>query len=363
MEIAVKTAVAERANVIIMTSSLLRSTFQALAKENPSIKFIQFDSPTGLTANYGSYFGNYHQAWYLGGATTAQFYYSNPKLASSFINGKACIGVIAPLPSAQQVVAQINAFALGVTSITPPMGKSLEMKIRWTNTFAPAEADFKADVDALLGAGCNVIVNRLGTNGASEYIASRAKTDGRAFYTMVRDNFDACNKGTPELKKACLGAPYWNFGPAYRRLILSIQSGTYDSLKPIEENLQATLASTMFAFQANSEANIPELGFVDEVGFIGPKRADVVTPDATKDLTFSKITRDNARWWDSFGTSPKTELPPEYADDATFRDIYKACWFHSLITEQNRGSGLVASSLDPFSKVCAAGRIERSPAK
>jgi basic membrane lipoprotein Med (substrate-binding protein (PBP1-ABC) superfamily) len=349
---AAQAAAAENADLVLMTSSVLRPSVQTLAMQYPKIKFVQFDSPTGLTANYGSYFGNYHQAWYIAGATASKFYYTNQKLSGAFPSNTktACIGVLAPVPSPQQVVAQINAFARGVASETDGAGRKLEIRVRWSGSFAPAKESYEADVTELIGLGCNVIINRLGTNAASEFVATESATDpAKPIYTMVRDNIDGCSKGSDNLKKACIGAPYWNFAPAYKRLILAVQAGAYDPLKPINENMRASLSASMFNFQVNKE-NLPGLlDFVDEGTFLTPKRAEAVSTDGKQDLTFATATKADARWWD--GAMPGT-LPDVFNDDKNLRDPYQMCWMHSLIVDQKASNNPAASNLGPISTAC-----------
>jgi basic membrane lipoprotein Med (substrate-binding protein (PBP1-ABC) superfamily) len=348
---AVETARQQGVDVLVLTSSILRAEFKELAQNNPAMRFVQFDAPASVGPNLGSFYGNIHQAYYFAGRAVGGFYARDARLQAL---PTKCIGVLAPLPNPQQIMAQINAFALGVERELGAGGA--ELRVRWYDSFAPAVDKVDVDVDELLGQGCNVIVNRLGDNHANLRVAQRAAAAGAGafspYFSIAIDNETACADGDDALKATCLGGPYWNFGPAYVRLLRSLVDGSWQPLTPAVENLRAVPADSMFGFKAGDHPNLAALAFASEIGFIGSTRAEVVAGDGASDLTFANVGPDKMAWWTDFGAAGVASgpLPADAAASAAKHDVYTMCWMHQSIVEQRKGA--TNPSMDPPSTYC-----------
>jgi basic membrane lipoprotein Med (substrate-binding protein (PBP1-ABC) superfamily) len=344
---AVDEAVKRGANAIVMTSGILRSEFKGLSQKYPNVKFLQFDASQSVSDNFVSFYGSYHQAWYIAGRTVAEFYERKSELVPVGTKNR-CIGVLAPNPNPQQIVAQLNAFALG--TVKGSAGKPpIEIRVRWYDSFAPPSDKVQADVDALVKVqGCSVIVNRLGVNHGNLQAAllggAGGLLEGKVF-SLALDNETACTQGGDvRLPQTCLGAPYWNFGPFYTRLFNDVVASSKTLSASIVENLKPVPSESMFGFKLGTAAG---LEFANEA-FVSSARSEAVLDN--KDVSFATVASADARWWSAFGavdTAAKDPLPTELND---LTNTYKMCWFHKSIVEQTKGS--TDPAMDPPSSYC-----------
>jgi hypothetical protein len=162
-----------------------------------------------------------------------------------------------------EVISQFNAFVLGVRSVEP----TFSVEIVWANSFVPTDDVEKKMVDYLVAGGNELLVNRMGALNETflTYAATKQSATGGPIYTIALDNQDAC-KFAPS---TCIGAPYWNWGPLYTRLLDSMHNGTW---KPsfVFDSIQADPTSSTLQFALNT-AGIPALQSIKEplAGTIG----------------------------------------------------------------------------------------------
>jgi hypothetical protein len=350
---------------LFLTSSSLQSEVNKQAAANTGIFFMQFDSPEGTTANRGSYFGNMHQAYFVAGRIAAAAYLKDKKIVGRFEltaeEDRPCIGFLAPPPSPQYVVAQMNAFALGVkaqiTSAAPSgsatkfLGR-MALRTQFFNTANPDSSAISAALDALVADGCNVVVNRLNSADATVAIAEKS-TDDKPMYPIAIDSPDACaNSESQKVKDWCLGVPYWNFEATYRRVAESITRTTWNASKPIIENLSDE-EDAMFGFKVNASPRVKALlgSLVDgdklSSDFRNAAREAVVRVqgDDSSDTTFANTPAADMFWARDFGDRKFTleaAGPEEIRGEknvAKARDIYRMCWFHQMFANHAMAKG------------------------
>jgi len=150
--------------------------------------------------NMGTYFGRMYQPRYLSGILAGKMTTSN------------IIGYVAafPLP---EVVRGINAFALGVLSVN----EHAEIHVVWSGTWFDPGQEREAAL-ALLDRGADVI-----TQHQNSPACQQAAQDRGAF--SIGYNSDM-RTFAPD---AFLGAPVWNWGPYFVRVVQSVLDGTWTS--------------------------------------------------------------------------------------------------------------------------------------
>ena len=231
---------AEDVDVIFSTSGVFGTAAASKAAENPQTKFLTY---TGrASANHVGYAARFHQAWFVAGIVAGTF--------DAAVTRTGRIGFVAPLP-VPQVIRELNAFMRGVQSVAP----NTVVEVVWANGFAPSAAVTGKLVDYLVTGGCRIIVNRLGTRTVTDYVDALPAMP-RTYSIAVNDN-DACAR-TP---RSCLGAPYWNWGVLYTRLLQEIRRGDFDAAKVINESMRADPAASAFHFTLN-DTGIPELASI-----------------------------------------------------------------------------------------------------
>lgn len=238
-------AIGEGADVLVVTTSRFAAQAREKAAANPGKKFLLFNS-TELGENIGGYFGRYYQAWYLAGVAAAR--------ASALTTSKR-IGYLGALP-VPEVVAQVNAFTLGVRSVEP----TIQVEITWANSFVPTEEVESKMIDYLVEGGNEILVNRMGARNQVflTHTATKKSATGGAIYAIGLDNQDAC-KFAPSI---CIGSPYWNWGPLYTRLLDSIHKGSWQPSFELD-SIQIDPAQSTIHFALNTDG-IPALQSIKE---------------------------------------------------------------------------------------------------
>jgi basic membrane protein A len=293
---AFETLRADGVNVIIGGSFDHVETLQALADDNPDVKFLMCSGfVTG--SNYGSYFGRMYQAKWLAGRLAGQMTQTNR------------IGYIGPF-AFPETVRHVNAFTEGVRSVNPDAVVMVEWLSAW---FDPETEELRAqqmldlDVDVLHGS----------TDAPVSVTIAEGKTtptDGLPVYSIGYDNENTCEVFGPE---NCITSVYWNWTPLLQRQIEEIRDGTWDPAEnpwvPLKANPDDSIAA--MTSPSTSLVSIPIRGDVE--AFI-PRFAN-------GDIdAFDDVTMDNKG-------QPRT-----VEDDA---DMLEMCWFVP---------GVVVTSAPPF---------------
>jgi basic membrane lipoprotein Med (substrate-binding protein (PBP1-ABC) superfamily) len=226
---------AEDADVLVVTTTRFRSQALEKAVANPGRKFLLFNT-NQPSANQGGYFARYYQAWYLAGVAAAQ--------ATELTTSKQ-IGFLGALPT-PEVVAQFNAFLLGARSVNPQQ----TVEIVWANSFVPSEDVQKKMVDYLVEGGNEILVNRMGARNEVffKHLLTKKSATGGLVYGIGLDNPDVCKFA----QNICIGAPYWNWGPLYTRLLESIQQGSWQP-SFVLDSIQVDPSNSTVHFALNTD--------------------------------------------------------------------------------------------------------------
>ena len=195
---AVRTFIADGADVIFATSFGYMDAMETLAGEFPDVIFEHNTGFKSNDTNFGNYFGRIYQARYLTG------------LAAGEASASGNIGYVAAFPI-PEVIRGINAFTLGVKEANP----DATVTVNWTSTwFDPAvEGD---SAQALLDQGVDVIAMHQDSTAAGE----RAEAAGARWVSYNSD----MSAFAPE---AYLASAVWDWGPYYTSVIEAVADGTY----------------------------------------------------------------------------------------------------------------------------------------
>lgn len=220
----------EGAEVMVVTTNRFDAEAREKAKANPNVQFLMFSVPDH-SGNYVGYDVRYHQAWFLAGYVAALF---DPEGKIGFVGA-------VPLP---EVIRQLNAFTVGARLANP----AARVEIVWANSFVPPDAIADKLVDYLIQGGNRIIVDRLGTAHVPKYV-SQLHEAGQDLYSIGINNPNACDLGPT----SCLGAPYFNWGPLYTRVIDSIHRHTFDPNQIIYDSIKVDPEESTFHFAVNSQ--------------------------------------------------------------------------------------------------------------
>jgi simple sugar transport system substrate-binding protein len=226
---AIEGVVGKGSKVVFVTSN--RFATEALEKANlhKDVQFFTY-STIKTAANLSSYNVRFHQAWFIAGYVASRFQ----------TDGK--IGFLGAIPF-PEVVRQLNAFALGALAAN----KNARVEVVWANDFVPSDIVTRKLVDYLITGGNGVIVNRLGLGNAVTYV-QELHSQKKNVYSIGINNPNACDSGMD----SCLGAPYFNWGPLYTRVLDSVHNHTFDPTMPINDSIQVDPAESTFHFALNS---------------------------------------------------------------------------------------------------------------
>lgn len=189
-------------NLIITTSFGFMDATEASARLFPHVQYLHI---TGFKSN-GSNFGNL-----MGAMESAKFLAGMIAGARAKEDGRPRVGYIAPFPIAE-VIRLTNAFAMGVRDTCP----ECVTEIRWTNSWFDPPREKEA-AESLLQAGADVVSTGADTPGPVVAAAEAGR------WGIGYDSPNAC-RSSPE---RCLTAPYWNWAPAYEKVIRAVRDKTF----------------------------------------------------------------------------------------------------------------------------------------
>ncbi len=184
--------------VIFTTSFGYMDATEKAANNYPDVYFFHCSGYKYNDRNFTAYFGRIYQPSFLAGIVAGMMTKTNK------------IGYVEPIPI-PEVVRITNAFALGVKMVNP----EAKIYIVWTHSwFDPATE--KEAAEALLDLGVDVIAQQTDSSApvqaAEEY----------GVYS-IGYNSDMSAFG-PDFY---LGAPVWNWGVYYAKVVKEIMAGTY----------------------------------------------------------------------------------------------------------------------------------------
>lgn len=174
-----------------------------VAEEFPDQYFIHISGLKRNDHNFANVFGAMENVKYVAGMVAG---------AKATENGTYRVGFIAPFPI-PEIVRLGNALALGMRRTCP----TCEMDIRWIYAWFDPEKEAESTI-SMLDAGAGVIITGADTPIPVQIAGERGLTG------IPGNSSNAC-EAAPE---ACLGVPYWNWGPVYAGLVEDMIAGEFE---------------------------------------------------------------------------------------------------------------------------------------
>ncbi len=184
-------------DIIFGTSFGYMDPMLKVAEKFPKTKFMHC-SGYKTAANMGNYFGRMYQPRYLSGMVAGSMTKSN------------ILGYVAAMPI-PEVIRGINAFALGAQAVNP----KAVVRVVWTNTWYDPAIEKEA-AKSLLDVGADVIAQHQDSPGPQE------AAQERGVYSIGYNSDMAIFA-----PKSHLTAPVWNWAPYYRKVVESVQDGSW----------------------------------------------------------------------------------------------------------------------------------------
>jgi len=186
-------------DLIFATSFGYMDSVINVAKKYPKTIFMHC-SGYKTANNVGTYFGRIYEPDFLSG------------LIAGIMTKSNIIGYVAAYPI-PEVVRGINAFALGIEYVNP----AAKVHVIWVNSWYDPALEKEAAI-SLLNIGADVIAQ-----GQDSPAAQQAAQEYGVYSIGYNSDME---KFAP---KSYLGAPVWNWGPYYERVIKEVMAGTWKS--------------------------------------------------------------------------------------------------------------------------------------
>lgn len=197
VEATIDALVADGNQIIFTTSYGYLPGTKAAAAKYPDVKFEHCSGFQELP-NMSSYFGRMYQARYLTGMVAG----------AMTATDKICMAASWPIP---EVIRHINATTLGARRLNPAVAVHVEWVMSWYDPAAEA-----AKTNALLDAGCDVVIMDSDTTTSIDLAATRGKY-AIGYHTDVR------SFGTSTV----LTSSVWDWGSYYTRRVKAVQDGSW----------------------------------------------------------------------------------------------------------------------------------------
>ena len=185
---------------IIGTSFGYMDPMATVAEEFPTQTFLHLTGYKSNGKNFGNFFGAIEDFKYLAGMLAG----SRAKK-----DGSTKIGYMATFQIPEEIRLG-NAIMLGVKKTCP----ECTMDVRWINTWHDPIIEKEAAA-SLFDAGADVVF----TGADTPAVADVAQEKGK--WGVTYDHPGSCKV------ERCLTAPYWIWGPEYKRIAEAVRAGTY----------------------------------------------------------------------------------------------------------------------------------------
>ncbi len=267
---------AEGAKLIITTSDAFQVDTLAVAKKNPDLTFINVSGDDVLKgvapANLGNVMGRMEYMKMVGGCAAALATKTND------------IGYLGPLIN-DETRRLVSSAYLGARYCWQAYRKGdptkLKFEVKWIGfwfnipgvTLDPTEV-----ANSFYNSGADVVMSGIDTTEAI-VVAGQRSNKGEKVWAVPYDYKGACDIAP----KVCLGVPYFNWGPAYAKIIADFRAGSWkqswdwngpnwsDVNNPDTSNVGFTYGPALTADQkAMLEQFVNDLGSGKVNLFIGP---------------------------------------------------------------------------------------------
>lgn len=212
--------VAQGARLVIASSDDMKDGIREAAKKHPLVAFIHVSGDDVWTKkappNLGNLMGRMEYPQMMAGLTAAM----------TTKTGK--IGYLGPLIN-DETRRLANACYLGAAyawnKVRQRPLSELKFQVRWIGfwfNIPGVTADPTQVASRFFDSGHDVVISGLDTPEACT-VAMQKRKAGRTVWAIPYDYRGAC-RGVDEI---CLGVPYFNWGPAYVKIVQSVRSGTW----------------------------------------------------------------------------------------------------------------------------------------
>lgn len=212
--------VAQGATLVITNSDDFKDGTREAAKAHPDVTFIHASGDDVLTgkapANLGNVMGRMEYGKMIAGC------------AAALTSAEGKIAFVGPLIN-DETRRLTNSAYLGAkhcwTKVRGEDAANLEFKVTWIGfwfNIPGVTLDPTKVVNDFFAEGYDVVISGIDTPEAIVE-AGKARAAGKDVYAVPYDFMTACEKGAD----ACLGVPYFNWIPAYSKIIADIQAGTW----------------------------------------------------------------------------------------------------------------------------------------
>lgn len=254
----------KQANVIIGTSDNFRVALLEQASLHSEVRFL-ICSGFHASTNTGSFFGRMYQAKYLAGQIAGRATFTRR------------IGYVGAKPN-PETISHLNAFTIGVRQQSP----TAHVHVKWINDWFNPSLE-KEYTTLLVKTGADIIIAGTDTTVPVETAAKLSTPDqerdgktiigsGKPVYSIGYGSIDACSRSN-----RCLTAPYWNWGPLYKRMLLSIYDHSWDRLsnehKIIWEQIKTNHEESVVNLAPISPLRNLDTGFQIRIGEISAQMA------------------------------------------------------------------------------------------
>jgi simple sugar transport system substrate-binding protein len=258
--------VAKGATLIFATSDDMKDGIREAAQMHPKVKFVHVsgdDVWSGqASANLGNLMGRMEYGKLMAG------------FAAGMTTQTGKIGYLGPLTNDETRRLANSAYLGAKHAWTKVRGKpaaEFKFQVSWIGfwfNIPGVTADPTQVSGKFFDQGADVIISGVDTPEALNVAMQRRKTGAKTF-AVAYDYRDACAAG-PE---ACLGVPYFNWGPAYLEIAKAAQAGTWKPSAPWNgpdwkdlNNLDTTAVGYMFGPALTPEAKAALETFVKDLG-------------------------------------------------------------------------------------------------
>ncbi len=190
-------------DAIFTTSFGYMDATELVADEFPDQYFVHISGFKHNDSNFASLFGAMENAKYLAGMAAG---------SRAAEDGSYRVGYIGPFPI-PEIVRLGNALTLGMRRTCP----TCEMDVRWIFSWFDPAGEAEA-AQSLMDAGATVVVS-----GADTTIPLQTSAEND-LYGIPGNSANGCS-AAPD---ACLGVPYWNWGPAYVSLVEDMMADAFE---------------------------------------------------------------------------------------------------------------------------------------
>lgn len=208
------------ADLIIAGSDDMKDGIREAASQHPDKVFIHVSGDDVITgkapANLGNLFGRMEYAKMMAGFSAA--------LTST--TGK--IGYLGPLINEETRRLAVSAYLGARYAWTKVLGKKVEdlkFKVSWIGfwfNIPGVTTDPTQVAGSFFDGGYDVVISGIDTPEAVT-VARQRRDQGRKVWAISYDYAQACKGQGP----ACIGVPYFNWGPAFLRQAKAVQSGSW----------------------------------------------------------------------------------------------------------------------------------------